>query len=276
MKKLILTLLLLSGITAFESNAQGGCTAMYQYTMGMCPEILFFDASVGAGPNDPIVSWIWDFGDGNVSTTQNPTNVYQSNGMYSVCLIIQTASGCFSTYCDSIQINCITQPSCLAGYQYTLANCPSVSFFDGSSSSGNIISWDWSFGDGGTDNNQNPSHTYTANGNYLACLTIMTDDSCTNTYCDTIVINCINGLEDLHETGVQIAPNPVVDQLAISLEDAASIEYSLYDLNGRLFLKGNSSINKTHSIDLDLLETGFYLLEVYFNGKRIQTKIFKE
>lgn len=36
-------------------------------------------------------------------------------------------------------------------------------------------------------------HSYTANGTYVACLTITTSDSCTSSYCDTIVISCIGG-----------------------------------------------------------------------------------
>ncbi len=36
----------------------------------------------------------------------------------------------------------------------------------------NIVSWSWTFGDGGTSTVQNPSHTYTASGSYNVSLTI--------------------------------------------------------------------------------------------------------
>ncbi|MCF8294807.1 MAG: choice-of-anchor D domain-containing protein [Bacteroidales bacterium] len=37
-------------------------------------------------------SWLWDFGDGTTSTTQNPTHVYQNAGIYSVSLLVSNGS----------------------------------------------------------------------------------------------------------------------------------------------------------------------------------------
>ena len=115
------------------------------------------------------------------------------NGTYVVCLSITTTDNCTSTYCDTVPVNCIQPVTCQAAYQYTLGNCPNVSFFDGSSSSpGTISSWSWDFGDGSTTSSlQNPSHTYSANGTYVVCLSITTTDNCTSTYCDTVPISCI-------------------------------------------------------------------------------------
>jgi len=43
----------------------------------------FSDSSTGA------VSWLWDFGDGNTSTSQNPTHIYATNGTYDVKLYVE-------------------------------------------------------------------------------------------------------------------------------------------------------------------------------------------
>jgi len=51
--------------------------------------ISFFDSSTG----NP-TSWIWNFGDGNSSTQQNPTHTYSSNGSYTVRLITCNTNGC--------------------------------------------------------------------------------------------------------------------------------------------------------------------------------------
>ena len=37
--------------------------------------------------------WVWDFGDGHVSTEQNPSHVYESPGLYSVSLTVSNARG---------------------------------------------------------------------------------------------------------------------------------------------------------------------------------------
>jgi hypothetical protein len=53
----------------------------------------------------------------------------------------------------------------------TRGNAPlTVQFTD--TSTGDIISWHWDFGDGGTSTLQNPSHTYEAAGTYTASLTV--------------------------------------------------------------------------------------------------------
>ena len=43
----------------------------------------FFDSSTDA------ISWLWDFGDGNTSSSQNPTHVYATDGTYDVKLYIE-------------------------------------------------------------------------------------------------------------------------------------------------------------------------------------------
>jgi PKD repeat protein len=53
-------------------------------------------------------------------------------------------------------------------------------YFTGSASGGSSpYSYRWTFGDGGSSTSQNPSHTYSAAGNYTATLTV-TDDSSAN------------------------------------------------------------------------------------------------
>ena len=48
--------------------------------------VSFSDRSRGA--TEEITSWEWDFGDGNTSTGQNPTYVYQDPGAYTVSLTV--------------------------------------------------------------------------------------------------------------------------------------------------------------------------------------------
>ena len=50
-----------------------------------------------------------------------------------------------------------------------------VAFTDNSTSNvEDIVNWYWDFGDGQTSNEQNPSHLYTANGDYTVTLTVAT------------------------------------------------------------------------------------------------------
>ncbi|MBI2405521.1 PKD domain-containing protein [Candidatus Microgenomates bacterium] len=89
--------------------------------------------------------------------------------------------------------------------------------FDGSLSSdpdgtGDIISYEWSFGDGATANGQTVSHTYTDNGNYVATLTVT--DSAGASSSDTAQITINNVAPSI---GTIIAPStPVEVNMAIT------------------------------------------------------------
>ncbi len=78
---------------------------------------------------------------------------------------------------------------CTASFNYDI-NGTTINFWDMSyaSDSSNIISWSWSFGDDSTSTEENPMHTYSSYGTYYVCLTITTNSGCTDTYCDSIVV----------------------------------------------------------------------------------------
>jgi gliding motility-associated-like protein len=52
----------------------------------------------------PLFSWAWDFGDGNTSNEQNPSNDYQEPGEYEVTLIVSTSGGCTDTTVEVIDV----------------------------------------------------------------------------------------------------------------------------------------------------------------------------
>ncbi len=57
------------------------------------------------------------------------------------------------------------------------------------SQSSNIVQWAWNFGDGsGTSNLQNPSYQYASFGTYQASLTVTTQNGCTNTLTQNVVV----------------------------------------------------------------------------------------
>ena len=76
-------------------------TVNAQYTYSATGlDVLFLNSSSG-----PITSYLWDFGDGNTSTLQNPQHTYAASGTYTVTLIVTSADGCQNS---SAQIMTIT------------------------------------------------------------------------------------------------------------------------------------------------------------------------
>src|SRR6187551_213477 len=86
------------------------------------------------------------------------------------------------------------QQPCSAGFQYVIGtvtpNGAQVTFYDSSFTVGTITSWSWSFGNGTGSTMQNPVGSLNPGNNYV-CLTITAvyqNQTCTDTYCDTIFI----------------------------------------------------------------------------------------
>ncbi|MBN1416918.1 MAG: PKD domain-containing protein [Bacteroidales bacterium] len=85
----------------------------------------------------------------------------------------------------------ISEPVCKAYFTYapdSLADCICFYFFD--QSHGGVINWHWDFGDGTTSDEQNPHHVFPIHSGFdpfNVCLTIVTANGCTDTYCETVV-----------------------------------------------------------------------------------------
>ena len=53
---------------------------------------------------------------------------------------------------------------------------------------GNIVNWDWNFGDGETSTTQNPFHVYQDTGNFSINLVVTTDKGCTDQTVRTLIV----------------------------------------------------------------------------------------
>lgn len=94
----------------------------------------------------------------------------------------------------------------VAGFTYTVAGDGEVTFAD--TSDNYPTSWSWDYGDNSASGSiQNPTHTYTANGNYYVCLTVNNDGG-SNTFCDSVRITTIG----------------VANQKPVAEDDWASVE----------------------------------------------------
>ncbi len=128
-----------------------------------------------------IVGYQWNFGNGQTSTQVNPSHSYSQPGTYVVTLIAISDQGCT----DTASLTLTIYPVPVAHFTaMNHAGCgPLPVYFTDSSfiDSGNIIAWQWNFGDGGTDSVQNPVHIYLHSGQYQVSLTVTSDNGCQHT-----------------------------------------------------------------------------------------------
>jgi len=174
MKKLLLTLV--TAFTILFAQAQVQCQANFSYTQSGIytgftdlSTINTFGSSLSYS-----VTWEWDFGDGTISTQQNPVHTYANNGIYTPCLTVfyfdsLMFNSCVSVSCDTLLIgnsipaswDCNPTTGCYdpgtgLGQYNSFASCDTMC--------GNIVtpSWDCNpnmlgCSDPGTGNGQYPS-----------------------------------------------------------------------------------------------------------------------
>jgi len=152
-------------------------------TAGDAPlTVVFSDQST----NNP-TSWLWDFGDGNTSTEQNPSNTYNDAGTYGITLTVSNEYGTETlSEDDYISVNVV-----VAGFSSNITGgtAPLAVIFTDESKS-NPTTWLWEFGDGSNSTEQNPSHSYKNMGLYDVSLTATNKDgSNTETKTKFIIVN---------------------------------------------------------------------------------------
>jgi len=93
-----------------------GCVASLTRTINITPKpkakFIFFNQSgqslqslvTFADSSSNAIQWYWDFGDGNTSINQNPSNTYNENGTYTVTQTVTDQFGCTDTYTLIVRI----------------------------------------------------------------------------------------------------------------------------------------------------------------------------
>lgn len=134
------------------------------------------------------LNYLWDFGDGNTSTLENPIQAYADPGVYTVKLILTDVNGCI----DSIsKVNFVEVEAFSAGFSGTPRSdfCPPLVTQFTDASVGTIGQYIWDFGDGITSSLQNPAHSYLQAGLYDVSLTVIHEDGCVASVLEEDYIN---------------------------------------------------------------------------------------
>ena len=176
-----------------NSGTSTNCSAQFTHAVDTFGTIQFISTATGVAP----YSYLWQMGDGSSSTSSNPLHYYNSFGTFSVCLKITDATGCTSTFCDSVVIS--SSANCSANFTYQSTGVANQISFTGNASGGiSPYAFSWGFGDGNTATIGSPTHTYANSGTYIVVLTISDAAGCSATTTSTVITNSggstINGM----------------------------------------------------------------------------------
>ncbi len=154
-------------------TAAAGIYPVLPINANVFEEIQFRSLSAGAR-GATISSYLWDFGDGQTSTSQNPTHAYSDDRGFTVSLTINGTS-------TVTKFGLVTVTGVGLDVDFTWTTADGVdplairftTVFGSVTST--IVSYDWDFGDAGTSTSQNPTHTYAAPGTYTVTLEVAND-----------------------------------------------------------------------------------------------------
>ena len=180
-------------ITLIVTNANG-CTDSISHTITLQPKptaafsvnnlssclnnnFVFSNTSVNA------TSYFWDFGDGSVSTLQNPSKSYTTAGTYTVSLTVTGSNGC--TDVTTKTVTAIVKPTA----SFSLLNfspCSNNFTITTVNTSTGATNYFWDFGDGILTNQTNITKTFAGIGTYTIMLIATNTNGCTDTAKQTI------------------------------------------------------------------------------------------
>lgn len=144
-------------------------------------EIVLLSGSSSFDPDGDPITFSWDFGDGTPDESgENVSHVYTDSNTYTVTLTVSDGLGGEGTAQVLIFVlpeGSLPSPAPNAAFSVvpstTVDLGTELTFISTSTPAGEIISWDWSFGDGTADETgEIVSHTYDEAGSFLVTLTV--------------------------------------------------------------------------------------------------------
>jgi PKD repeat protein len=261
------------------SSSSATCLANFSYErIGTSNNYRFINHSTGT----PLV-YTWLFDGAGATHNTNAEHSFNSPGIHTICLTVRNSvdTTCFNTYCVSIiTTGLVTQSTCGADFEKTIdSNTPNTFMF--SSLAGDNFSNNWNFGDGTYSGDAVVSHTYTTNGNYYVCLSVISGtDSCSNMSCDSISVTSATGLVEKSLSVLSVYPNPMKDELNVKLQskENQSCTITLFNLSGQQLVSETKLITAGQNelkVDVSNFSQGVYLIQVQIGSQILIKKIIK-
>jgi gliding motility-associated-like protein len=134
---------------------------------------------------EPSDSIRWNV-DGRIRVNETTFIDSFSNGLYNVNLEVLNSNGCRISLDSFVEV----YPNPTAGFDYTPKDIyisdPEVFFED--KSLGNVVGWDWDFGDNNSSTQQNPSNIFNVGGTYQVVLFIEDNNGCIDSISQNVLV----------------------------------------------------------------------------------------
>lgn len=222
----------------------------------------------------PGKTYLWDFGDGGISTEYTPAHTYKQPGVYQISFSVDPGSPCG----DSIEATARIFPGLKADFSFTGSCLQFPTAFKDESRPGatadKISGWEWDLGMAGPhpggSGAKDTTHQYLAPGTYPVVLTINTDSGCVQSDTQSVVIYdkpaisltpgdtmvCYKDDLTLHASGIQQGTYQWTPSYQISGANTASpTVHPLEDTTYRVTFTDDQGCMNTDSVRLTVKKT---------------------
>jgi PKD repeat protein len=156
-----------------------------------------------------VTGYLWDFANGNTSTTTDAQQVFTAYGDYPVSLTATNAAGCENITTKTVKVHARPVAAFLAdGPPNSCSGTPTRLVDQSTTPDGDALTlWLWDFGDTSSDNIQTPTHIFSDAGRYNVSLTVTSAAGCSS--------NVIQPVDIYQSPSTDFSFSPACDDLPV-------------------------------------------------------------
>jgi len=214
-------------IADFSISDSGGCV----------PVMVSF--SNHSQSTDATTHYLWKFGDGAVSSIENPLHTYNTAGIYSVTLITTNGSYCSDTMTLQQIMHIYPLPKAYFAPHPDVVSIfdPVIAFYD---ESDNAVQREWNMGNGDISTQEHFFYTYSDTGTYLVTLTVWNEYGCVDSTYNYVVVQPDNTI---------FVPNAFTPNNDSKNDEFKAYGIGLLDYNLKIFNSFGNLIFETNDIN---------------------------
>ncbi len=146
----------------------------FETHLGCSGDTVFFTNTSAPSASTIPLTYRWYFGDGGTDTSKNPTHIYHHGSAATYNIKMYFSNGhCIDSALNTVSFQEPVRADFVSSPDTYICQGAAVAFRDTSVGTG--LTWNWSFGDGGTATDKDPTHTFVNTGTYVVTL-ISTDN----------------------------------------------------------------------------------------------------
>ena len=194
------------------------------------------------------LNFLWQFGNGDTSTQQNPHYLYPNAGNYTAQLLIEeNSSGCQNSYNMNVQVENNPVAGFFTSNDSSNFICPNENvIFTDTTISNRTLTYSWNFGNGRSSNFPNPGTVYIDNRDYVVTMKVTMDPPFG---CEDSIsrILRVKGPSGNFSTDLGMDTICRLDSVLFTIKDTADVEQYVWDFGDGNTLSNVSPVSHQYT-----------------------------